>query len=325
MRSSWLKMSQPPPSTSPNQLRAAVDLFVKSLQRKNSSKHTIRSYSLDLDQFVIYCSPPDVPVLKPHEIDRSAIRGFIGDRFRGGASNRTVARKLSSLRAFFDFLVREGTIGTNPAKLVATPKIPKTLPNVPSAEETNRLIDQLAADGDRATVTRNAVRDRMIFELLYGCGLRVSELEGLNLADFDFDERWVRVRGKGRKERQNPYGKGVAEALDRYLNVRREVFAAGEPHDDTLLVHRWRGRPARLTERSIRRIVKKHAVAFTGDPSMHPHTLRHAFATHLLSAGADLRAIQELLGHASLSTTQKYTQLSLERLMQVYDEAHPKA
>ncbi len=318
-------MSQPPPSTSPNQLRAAVDLFVKSLQRKNSSKHTIRSYSLDLDQFVIYCSPPDVPVLKPHEIDRSAIRAFIGDRFRGGASNRTVARKLSSLRAFFDFLVREGTIGTNPAKLVATPKIPKTLPNVPSAEETNRLIDQLAADGDRATVTRNAVRDRVIFELLYGCGLRVSELEGLNLADFDFDERWVRVRGKGRKERQNPYGKGVAEALDRYLNVRREVFAPGEPHDDALLVHRWHGRPARLTERSIRRIVKKHAVAFTGDPSMHPHTLRHAFATHLLSAGADLRAIQELLGHASLSTTQKYTQLSLERLMQVYDEAHPKA
>jgi integrase/recombinase XerC len=318
-------MSQPSPSASPEPLRAAVSLFVDSLHRKNSSKHTIRSYSLDLDQFVIYCSPPQAPVPTPQQIDRAAIRAFIGERFRGGASNRTVARKLSSLRAFFDFLVSEGTIGTNPAKLVATPKIPKTLPNVPTAEDTNRLIDRLADDGDSSSASRHAARDRIIFELLYGCGLRVSELEGLNLCDFDFDERWVRVRGKGRKERQVPYGSAVAQALDRYLKVRRGIFGSTEPADDALLVHRWHGRPSRFTESSIRRIVKKYAVAFAGDPSMHPHTLRHAFATHLLSAGADLRAIQELLGHASLSTTQKYTQLSLERLMEVYDGAHPKA
>jgi integrase/recombinase XerC len=226
---------------------------------------------------------------------------------------------LASLRTFFNFLVREGTLKANPAKLVSTPKIPKTLPSVPTAEETNQLIDQVE------NAAGAALRDRLIFELLYGCGLRVSELEGLNLADFDFGERWIRVRGKGRKERQTPYGKGVADVLAHYLEERRKYFRPSEPQNDALLLHRWRGRPARLTDRSIRRTVKKYAVAFTGDPSMHPHTLRHAFATHLLGAGADLRAIQELLGHASLSTTQKYTQLSLERLMQVYDEAHPKA
>jgi len=287
--------------------------------------HTIRNYSIDVDQFVLYCSPRGQAPPLPSEIDRLAIRAFVGERFRGGASSRTVARKLASLRAFFNFLVREGSVQVNPAKLVATPKIPKTLPSVPTAEETNRLIDRLAEAEGQADAASNALRDRLIFELLYGCGLRISELEGLNVSDFDLGERWVRVRGKGRKERQNPYGKGVAEVLTRYLETRGKFFASGEPGIDALLLHRWRGRPVRLTDRSLRRIVKKYAVAFTGDPSMHPHTLRHAFATHLLGAGADLRAIQELLGHASLSTTQKYTQLSLERLMQVYDETHPKA
>ena len=308
-------MSPSPPS----ELREASERFVDSLRRKNSSAHTIRNYSIDLEQFLLYCSPPGQAPPSLREIDRLAIRAFVGERFRGGASSRTVARKLASLRAFFNFLVREGTLKANPAKLVSTPKIPKTLPSVPTAEQTNQLIDQLEnAAGD-------ALRDRLIFELLYGCGLRVSELEGLNLADFDCGERWVRVRGKGRKERQVPYGKGLSDLLSRYIEERRNSFRPGEPQNDALLLHRWRGRPARLTDRSIRRIVKKYAIAFTGDPSMHPHTLRHAFATHLLGAGADLRAIQELLGHASLSTTQKYTQLSLERLMQVYDEAHPKA
>ena len=308
-------MSQSPPS----ELQEAAGRFVDSLRRKNSSSHTIRNYSIDIEQFVLYCSPPGQAPPLPPQIDRLAIRAFVGERFRGGASSRTIARKLASLRAFFNFLVREGTIQANPAKLVSTPKIPKTLPSVPTAEETNQLIDQMTdAAGD-------ASRDRLIFELLYGCGLRVSELEGLNLTDFDFGERWVRVRGKGRKERQTPYGIGVSGLLARYLEERRKYFRLGEPPNDALLLHRWRGRPARLTDRTIRRIVKKYAVAFTGDPSMHPHTLRHAFATHLLGAGADLRTIQELLGHASLSTTQKYTQLSLERLMKVYDDAHPKA
>jgi integrase/recombinase XerC len=308
-------MSQSPSS----ELQRAVDRFVDSLRRKNSSAHTIRNYSIDVDQFVLYCSPPGQTPPLPPEIDRLAVRAFVGECFRGGASSRTVARKLASLRAFFSFLVREGTLKANPAKLVSTPKIPKTLPSVPTAEETNQLMDQVEkAAGD-------TLRDRLIFELLYGCGLRVSELEGLDLADFDFGERWVRVRGKGRKERQTPYGKGLADLLARYMEQRREYFKPGEPRRDALLLHRWRGQAARLTDRSIRRIVKKYAVAFTGDPSMHPHTLRHAFATHLLGAGADLRAIQELLGHASLSTTQKYTQLSLERLIQVYDQAHPKA
>lgn len=308
-------MSQSPPS----ELQEAVGRFADSLRRKDSSAHTIRNYSIDVEQFVLYASPPGQTPPSPREIDRLAIRAFVSQLFRNGSSSRTVARKLASLRAFFNFLVREGTLQANPAKLVSTSKIPKTLPSVPTAEETNQLIDQVQ------DVAGDAVRDRLVFELLYGCGLRVSELEGLNLVDFDFGERWVRVRGKGRKERQTPYGKGVSDVLARYLEERRKYFRPGEPQSDALLLHRWRGRLARLTDRSIRRIVKKYAVAFTGDPSMHPHTLRHAFATHLLGAGADLRAIQELLGHASLSTTQKYTQLSLEQLMKVYDEAHPKA
>ena len=311
-----------PPSSSPSELQEAAERFIESLRRRNSSAHTIRNYSIDVNQFVLYCSPAGQAPPRPPEIDRLAIRAFIAERFRGGASSRTVARKLASLRTFFNFLVREGSVTANPAKLVATPKLPKTLPNVPSAEETNQLIDRLAEEENAGS---NTLRDRLVFELLYGCGLRISELQGLNVSDFDFGERWVRVRGKGRKERQTPYGKGVAQVLARYLETRKEFFAPGEPDIDALLLHRWGGQAARLTDRSLRRIVKKYAVAFTGDPSMHPHTLRHAFATHLLGAGADLRAIQELLGHASLSTTQKYTQLSLERLMQVYDQAHPKA
>ena len=318
-------MPHSPLSSPRSELQEAADRFILSLRRKNSSAHTIRNYSIDLDQFVLYCSPPGQAPPLPPEIDRLAIRAFVGERFRGGASSRTVARKLASLRAFFNFLVREGSVTVNPAKLVATPKIPKSLPSVPTAEETNRLIDRLADAESQTDAAGNALRDRLVFELLYGCGLRISELEGLNVADFDRGERWVRVRGKGRKERQVPYGKGLADALTRYLETRKQLIAPGEPGTDALLLHRWRGQAARLTVRSLRRTVKKYAVGFTGDPSMHPHTLRHAFATHLLGAGADLRAIQELLGHASLSTTQKYTQLSLERLMQVYDQAHPKA
>lgn len=319
------KTLQSPRNPVQGELRNAADRFIASLRLKNSSAHTIRNYSIDLDQFVLYFSPPGAAPPLPREIDRLAIRTFLGELFRGGDSNRTVARKLACLRTFFAFLVREGSLDANPAKLVATPKIPKALPTVPTAEETNGLLDHLVKTANQEEASRTAQRDRLIFELLYGCGLRVSELEGLNIADFDFDERWIRIRGKGRKERQTPYGKSAAEALEQYLASRSAMLAADGSKEEALLLHRWRGQPARLTVRTIRRIVKKYAVAFTGDPSMHPHTLRHAFATHLLGAGADLRAIQELLGHASLSTTQKYTQLSLERLMQVYDDAHPKA
>ena len=297
-------------------LAAEVGRFLESLARGNLSVHTRRSYASDLKLFAEHFSPPGKAPPAPREFDALKIREFMAACYRRGNSNRSVARKLSALRSFFDFLVREGVIPHSPAKLVATPKTPETLPAVMTPEETNTLIDGLPRQEGNDKNAAPLARDRLIFELLYGCGLRVGELVGINLEDLDRAERWIRVRGKGRKERLVPFGRAAGEALDRYLQVRP---ATDQP---ALLLNLRKGR---LTARSVERIVKRYAVALMGDPSLHPHSLRHAFATHLLSDGADLRAIQELLGHASLSTTQKYTQLSLEELMKIYDRSHPKA
>ena len=297
-------------------LAAEVGRFLESLARGNLSVHTRRSYASDLKLFAEHFSPPGKAPPAPREFDVLKIREFMAACYRRGNSNRSVARKLSALRSFFDFLVREGVIPHSPAKLVATPKTPETLPAVMTPEETNTLIDGLPRQEGNDKNAAPLARDRLIFELLYGCGLRVGELVGINLEDLDRAERWIRVRGKGRKERLVPFGRAAGEALDRYLQVRP---ATEQP---ALLLNLRKGR---LTARSVERIVKRYAVALMGDPSLHPHSLRHAFATHLLSDGADLRAIQELLGHASLSTTQKYTQLSLEELMKIYDRSHPKA
>ena len=201
----------------------------------------------------------------------------------------------------------------NTARLLATPKIFQTVPRVMTAEQTNNLLDASAGRSERSQLPR----DIAILEALYGCGMRVSELAGLNLEDIDFTERWLRVRGKGRKERQIPIPSKAALALERYLAVRTP--APGE----TAVFLNHRG--ARLTDRSVRTLVKLYAQLQAGDSSVHPHSFRHAYATHLLSDGADLRAIQELLGHSTLSTTQKYTKVSLEDLMAVYDKSHPKA
>ena len=210
--------------------------------------------------------------------------------------------------------MRQGRTPSNPAKLLILPKLPKTLPKVPTAEQVNNLVDAIDNnDLDRPFPKR----DRAIFEYLYGCGLRISELQGLNLEDIDTSEKWIRVRGKGRKERQVPYGRKAAEALEAWLPVR-----SAAPNERAVFVN-YRG--ARISTRGIRRIVALYASLLAGDSSVHPHTLRHAYATHLLSDGADLRAIQELLGHAQLSTTQKYTHVALTDLLAVYDKAHPKA
>ncbi len=297
-------------------LAAEIGRFLESLARGNLSVHTRRSYASDLKLFAEHFSPPGKATPAPREFDVLKIREFMAGCYHRGNSNRSVARKLSALRSFFDFLVREGVVPHSPAKLVATPKTPKTLPAVMTPEETNTLIDALPRQEGNDKNAAPLARDRLIFELLYGCGLRVGELVGINLEDLDRAERWIRVRGKGRKERLVPFGRAAGQALDRYLQVRP---ATDQP---ALLLNLRKGR---LTARSVERIVKRYAVALMGDPSLHPHSLRHAFATHLLSDGADLRAIQELLGHASLSTTQKYTQLSLEELMKIYDRSHPKA
>lgn len=290
------------------ELARQAEAFLKTLELANASPHTLRNYASDLKQFVEYFSPPGERPPAPASFDHLHIREFLGALYDRKNSNRSIARKLASVRAFFRYLARQGIIGSNPARLVATPKLPKTLPAVPSAEQANNLVDAAGAQG--------VERDRVIFELLYGCGLRVGELVGLNLDDFDWSERWIRVRGKGRKERQVPFGSKAADALERCLKARAGI-------DSAALLLNERG--GRLTARSVERIVKRYAVLFSGDPSLHPHSFRHAYATHLLSDGADLRAIQELLGHASLSTTQKYTQVSLKDLMEVYDRAHPKA
>ena len=329
-------------------LDPAIERFLASLRRANLSPNTIRAYSSDLKGFTDYFSPPGERPPAPREFEPLAIREYMADCYGRGNTNRSVARKLAALRSFFRFLVREGTIPSNPAALLNTPKIPKTLPAVMTAEQTNRLVDSVgavpAAGADRGPSSKQrrgqtdfiAARDRLIFELLYGCGLRVGELVGLDQADFDLQERWIVVRGKGRKQRQVPFGGEAEKALRRYLERRDDVgpnpaAAAGAPGRsaqaappsiDALLLNT---RGGRLTARGVQRLVKRYALLFSGDPTLHPHALRHAFATHLLSDGADLRAIQELLGHAGLSTTQKYTQLSLEEVMATYDRSHPKA
>ncbi|MCY4588135.1 MAG: tyrosine recombinase XerC [Bryobacterales bacterium] len=312
----------PPSPHRPPSLADQIGRFLDSLRRANLSQHTIRNYGADLEQFRSYLSPAGTEPPTASEVDPLLLREFMAHCFDRGNANRSVSRKLSSLRAFFKFLHQQGEIPSNPAKLVSMPKTPQKLPAVMTAEQANALVDSIPSrlsvepPGKTKLSDASAARDRVIFELLYGCGLRVSELVGLNIEDLDFSERWIRVRGKGRKERLVPFGERADEAVQAYLQAR------GHVEQRALLLNT---RVGRLSSRSVERIVKRYALLFSGDPDLHPHSLRHAFATHLLADGADLRSIQELLGHASLSTTQKYTQLSFKDLMEVYDRSHPKA
>jgi integrase/recombinase XerC len=298
----------------PPDLESAVVEFLAALRRENASPHTVRSYASDLRQFCEYFSPPGAKPLTPAEFDTWKIREWLADLYSRNISAVSARRKLAALRTFFGFLVKQGVIEVNAARLAATPKAPQTLPAVMTEEQASALIESVRPDHFERPFPE---RDRAIFEILYGCGVRVSELAGLNLEDVDFEECWLRVRGKGRKEREAPFGSKAAEALDRYLPLRK-----GGPRENALFTN-YRG--TRLSVRAIHSIVKFYAKMALGDSSVHPHSFRHACATHLLRDGADLRAIQELLGHARLSTTQKYTQLSLADLMAVYDRAHPKA
>lgn len=295
-------------------LASHVDRFLEELKRNNVSAHTLAAYGSDLAQFVEYFSPPETEPPAPGAIEVWQIREWLGSLYRAKRTAVTMRRKVAALRAFYRFLNREGTVELNPARLVRLPKAPIRLPDVMTAEQANGLIDGVAAG---QLERPQPARDVAIFEFLYGCGLRVSELVGLNLDDIDRTERWLRVRGKGRKERQVPYGAKAEAALERYLPERK-----AKPAEMALFVNH---RGGRLTTRGVSLIVKLYATSLSSDPSVHPHSLRHAYATHLLADGADLRAIQELLGHARLSTTQKYTQVSLTDLIAVYDRAHPKA
>ncbi len=297
-----------------SELEEYIDRFLAELKRENVSAHTLRAYAADLRQFVEYFSPPGAEPPPVEKLDTLALREWLGDLYRKRLAAVSMRRKVAAVRSLFRYLVAHRVVETNVARLLRTPKAPKKLPRVPTAEQTNTLIDQVA---EGKLERPFPARDLAIFELLYGCGLRISELAAVNLADLDLAERWLLVRGKGKKERQVPFGVKAAGAIERYLAVRQASAR------ETAVFVNHRG--ARLTDRGARGIVKLYATALAGDASIHPHSFRHAFATHLLSDGADLRAIQELLGHARLSTTQKYTQVSLTELMAVYDKAHPKA
>jgi integrase/recombinase XerC len=297
-----------------SELSRQIERYLEELARGGASVHTLDAYAADLRQFLEFLSPPETAPPEPGAIDVLILREWMAAQYRVRLAAVTIRRKLAAVRGLFRFMLREGVVKVNTARLVRTPRAPQTLPEVPTPEQVNTLIDGVAAGKLERPFP---ARDRAIFELLYGCGVRVSELAGLNLEDLDRSEGWLRVRGKGRKERQVPLPGKAAGALERYLAERpvaREERAV-------LLNHRGK----RLSDRGIRGIVKLYATLLSGDPSIHPHSFRHAYATHLLADGADLRAIQELLGHARLSTTQKYTQVSLTDLMAVYDKAHPKA
>ena len=288
--------------------------YLDDLARGGSSAHTVDAYAADLREFLESLSPNGAPLPEPAAIDLLMLREWLAGLYRRGQAAVTIRRKLAAVRGLFRFLMRDGLVHKNVARLVRTPKAPQKLPEVLTPDQVNGLLDGVAAG---KLERPQPARDRAIFELLYGCGVRVGELAGLNLEDLDRTEGWLRVRGKGRKQRQVPLPGKAAEALERYLSERPVV--RDEPA--VFLNHRR----SRLSDRGIRGIVKLYATFVNGDPSIHPHSFRHAYATHLLADGADLRAIQELLGHARLSTTQKYTQVSLTDLMAVYDKAHPKA
>jgi integrase/recombinase XerC len=290
----------------------AVDQFLRSLRERNASPQTIRAYKIDLGNFAGFIGS------RPWSaVDHLTIRAFLSHLYENGLSKTSVARALAAVRSLYRWLAQEGTVQQNPAALVATPKLPKKLPRVPTIEEMNSVLD-----GQMPEAAAFPERDRMILELLYGCGIRNSELTGINLDDIRLSAEAILIRGKGKKERYVPFGNSIRSAISAYLPARQQLLAEHKCNTNALLINR---RGGRLTSRSVGRITKKIAVAKGLPPDVHPHTLRHAFGTHMLEEGADLRAIQEMLGHERLSTTQRYTQLSMKHVLQVYDQTHPRA
>jgi integrase/recombinase XerC len=291
----------------------AVANFLRGLQERNASAHTIKAYRTDLAQFAEYVGPQSW-----RDIDHVLIRGYLAQLYERGLSKTSVARALAALRSLYKWLAQEGEVQQNPAALVSTPKLPKKLPRVPTIEELNTVLDS-----EMTECSAFAEREQVILELLYGCGVRNSELIGINLDDVRWSNDVILVRGKGRKERYVPFGESAKSALQSYLPVRQRVLGEARRIAEKALLINLRG--TRLTTRSVGRIVKQIAIARGLSPEVHPHTLRHAFGTHMLEEGADLRAIQEMLGHERLSTTQRYTQLTVKHLMEVYDKTHPHA
>lgn len=291
---------------------------------RNASEHTLRNYAIDLGQFYDYLAPADPQTgarraVDVRQIDHITIREWLAQLHAEKKKKSSIARKLAALRTFFQFLIREGVLETNPAKLVSTPRLEKKLPNCLSVEDVIRFIETPDVSTDLGK------RDRAILEMLYGTGMRVSELVRLNVQDVDFRQRTVRITGKRRKQRIVPFGEPALHALLQYMTVR-DNFLRNAPlaqRDERALFLNYQG--TRITTRSVGRMVDKYIELCAGIHNISPHSLRHTFATHLLDNGADLRDIQELLGHARLSTTQIYTHVSMEKLIEIYDKSHPKS
>jgi len=300
------------PNKSGTVVGKAITQFLHNLGERNASRHTIKAYAGDLQNFSNYVGSRDW-----RNIDHIIIRGFLSRLYEKGLGKTSVARSLAAVRSLYGWLAQEGVVQQNPASLVSTPKLPKKLPRVPTIEEMNNVLD-----GEMPEVASFPERDRLILELLYGCGIRNSELVAITLEDIRLSAEAILIRGKGKKERFVPFGDPVKSALAAYLPVRQQKLAGHRKSTRALLINQ---RSGPLTTRSVGRIIKKIAVAKGLSPDVHPHTLRHAFGTHLLEEGADLRAIQEMLGHERLSTTQRYTQLSIKHVLHVYDQTHPRA
>jgi len=322
-------MSAPVAAASLDELVA--DYLRVLANERGASTHTLRAYQRELHGFSAFIAQRFESGIDIARIEHTDIRAYLGTLYERGLSKASAARALAAIRSWFKWLARAGHINQNAASLVSTPRLPKHLPRVPSIEQMNQVVDSV--DEEAASWP---ARDRAIMELLYGCGIRNAELTGLNLDDIHWANEAILVRGKGQKQRYVPLGDAAAEALRAYMAERSARLAAtgqtwGAATPALFLNLRLRGLgktgngQARLTTRSVGRIVKRIAVRRGLSSDVHPHTLRHAFGTHLLEEGADLRAIQELLGHERLSTTQRYTQLTTGQLTQVYDKTHPRA
>ena len=313
-----------------SQFREQAERFLGMLtNERGASTHTVRAYAREIHNFADYLGETFTMAGTLASVEHLHIRAYLALLYDRGLTKASAARALAAIRSWFKWLAKEDLIQQNPAPLVSTPKRPLRLPRVPSMEDVNRVLNSLEGTAKQEEVAAWPERDRVIFELLYGCGIRNSELVGIDLTDIQWSNESILVRGKGRKERYVPLGDEAAIALCSYLPAREaKLSIAGKGlllSEGPLLINmRVRG-DCRLTTRSVGRIVKAIAQSRGLAADVHPHTLRHAFGTHMLEEGADLRAIQEMLGHERLSTTQRYTQLTVGQVQRVYDETHPRA
>jgi integrase/recombinase XerC len=317
-----------------SEIKGLAEGFLAMLaNERGASAHTVRAYAREVRSFAAYLGETMGKDAQVRAVEHLQIRAYLGVLYERGLTKASAARALAAVRSWFKWLAKEGKVAQNPALLVSTPKLPKHLPRVPSMEEVNRVLNSLEGDGSAETDKQEAAawpeRDRVIFELLYGCGIRNSELVGINMRDIHWKNDAILVKGKGKKERYVPLGDEAAVALRVFLPLREaKLMSAGKGalvHDGPLVTNLRMQGDCRLTTRSVGRIVKAIALSRGLAADVHPHTLRHAFGTHMLEEGADLRAIQEMLGHERLSTTQRYTQLTVGQVQRVYDETHPRA